>query len=1019
LWLKGLEIRLLGSLEVRREGALVELPPSRKSRALLAYLVATGKAHSRSHLCDLLWDGPDDPRAALRWSLTKLRPLVDAPGVARLVADRERVAFEAHGASVDWPEMRRELGAGVEGVPTWRLERWSEVVGSELLEGLDLPDCHRYHEWWAGEREAARRLIAAVLEALSERLGPDRPEAALGHARSRLALEPLAEAGHAAVIRLLGRLGRTREALEQYERCRRLLESELRARPSAELERVRRDLGPAVPGPAVPTATAKPAAGPALVGRVQEMRRLRAALLAGEARVLAVVGEPGIGKTRLLEELAWAAAEGDSRVLKGRAFEAEGLRPYGAWVEALRSAPLDPAAAAFREGLAGLLPELGPADPGLSDRGRLFDAVRSLLVALAEPAPVLVLIDDVQWCDEASAALLHYLGRTLAGARVLLALSARGGELAENPHVQRALRALEREGRLETIPVLPLAEDETGALARGLGADPRRVFEESRGNPLFAIEVAEALARGSSLPGDLSGLIQERLERLDAGTREILPWAVCLGRSFSLVDLARVIGRPAPDVLGPVDALERHSVLRIATTAEGLPGYDFNHDLVRRAAYEAIPEPRRVAIHGHIARMFQALPDPDGVRAGDVAHHAALGGDRELAARACLVAGRRCQRLFAHAEAVSFARQGLALAAELPREVRVPLQMDLLEVEIHCGAGRERGRELAGELSGLIAEAQGAGLMAHVRTGFYLDSFLHYHGGQHALAHAATLHAEEAGRSADPSTEARALANTGRCLVLLQRDLPRAEAMLREARDRATAGAVLLDVHWGFGLVRGFLGDRAAARAELEQAVTLSRREADHWAECDCLARLAIIALEEGRPQEALARCLEVRPVAAKMEEASEGPFAAGLEGVARLALGELDGAAAVDRAVELLRKLDSRWMAACVLVLAAEVDAAAGRRDAARERAAAALEAAQAVGRRSEAALASTLLARLDLEAGDRAAAVTWLRPCLGDLAAPWSLAARARSALAEAARTLGLSIPTPVPTPPTTPQP
>jgi hypothetical protein len=468
-----------------------------------------------------------------------------------------------------------------------------------------------------------------------------------------------------------------------------------------------------------------------------------------------------------------------------------------------------------------------------------------------------------------------------------------------------------------------------------------------------------------------------------------------------------------------VDALERHSGAAPREHRGGRPGYDFNHDLVRRVAYEAIPEPSRVAIHGHIARVFHALPDPDGVRAGDVAHHAALGGDLELAARACVAAGQRCLRLFARAEAASFARHGIGLLAQLSREVRVPIQMELLEVEIHSGAGRERGRELAGELSRLIGEAQEAGLMAHVRTGFYLDSFLHYHGGEHALAHAATLHAEEAGRSADPTTEARALANTGRCLVLLQRDLPRAEAMLCEARDRGTAGPALLDVHWGLGLVRHFLGDHAAAKAELAQAVALSRREADHWAECDCLARLALIALEEGQPEVALARCLEIRPVAAKMGEASEGPFAAGLEAVARLALGEPEAAAAVERAVGRLHELDSRWMEACVLVLAAEADAAAGRREAARERAGRALEAAQGVGRRSEAALCSALLARLDLEAGDGEAAIWRLRPRLHDMASPWSLTTRARTALAEAARAVGLPIPTMVPTPPTTPGP
>jgi hypothetical protein len=115
--------------------------------------------------------------------------------MTRLAADRDRVAFEPHGASVDWPEMRSELLGGVAGVSTARLERWSGTAGADLLEGLDLPDCHRYHEWWVAEREAARKLVSTVLEALAERLAGHRPEAALGHARARVALDPHDEAG--------------------------------------------------------------------------------------------------------------------------------------------------------------------------------------------------------------------------------------------------------------------------------------------------------------------------------------------------------------------------------------------------------------------------------------------------------------------------------------------------------------------------------------------------------------------------------------------------------------------------------------------------------------------------------------------------------------------------------------------------------------------------------------------------------------------------------------------------------
>src|SRR6516164_4348686 len=97
----GVEIRLLGELEVARDGRPLPLPASKKTRALLAYLAATARPHLRQSLCDLLWPGPDDPRAALRWSLTKIRPVVDEQGTSRIVADRDRVGFEVAGARVD------------------------------------------------------------------------------------------------------------------------------------------------------------------------------------------------------------------------------------------------------------------------------------------------------------------------------------------------------------------------------------------------------------------------------------------------------------------------------------------------------------------------------------------------------------------------------------------------------------------------------------------------------------------------------------------------------------------------------------------------------------------------------------------------------------------------------------------------------------------------------------------------------------------------------------------------------
>src|SRR5580704_19635101 len=105
------EIRILGEIELLREGRRQSLPASKKTRALLGYLVVVGaRPQPRQRLCELFWDGPDDPRAGLRWSLTKIRPLVDDASATRLVADRERVAFEALGATIDLTDVERSIG---------------------------------------------------------------------------------------------------------------------------------------------------------------------------------------------------------------------------------------------------------------------------------------------------------------------------------------------------------------------------------------------------------------------------------------------------------------------------------------------------------------------------------------------------------------------------------------------------------------------------------------------------------------------------------------------------------------------------------------------------------------------------------------------------------------------------------------------------------------------------------------------------------------------------------------------
>jgi DNA-binding SARP family transcriptional activator len=185
-------IGLLGPLVVTRDGQPVVLPPSQKTRALLAYLAVTGRPHRRERLCGMFWDVADDPRGALRWSLSRLRVL-DDEGVPRIRADRGAVAFDPAGAHVD------------------------------ALEGLELPDFHDFQAWRVAEREQYRQLHLRILRELVSRLGAT-PEEALGPARELVRLAPDDGAGRAELVRLLAATGRREEAEEHYHLGRRQIE---------------------------------------------------------------------------------------------------------------------------------------------------------------------------------------------------------------------------------------------------------------------------------------------------------------------------------------------------------------------------------------------------------------------------------------------------------------------------------------------------------------------------------------------------------------------------------------------------------------------------------------------------------------------------------------------------------------------------------------------------------------------------------------------------------------------------
>src|SRR4030095_10376142 len=150
--LVGLELKFLGEPEVVRDGVPQSLPPSKKTRALLAYLALNERAFHREHLCSLLWEIPDDPRGSLRWSLSKLRRLVDADEHPRIVADRNQVRFDKSGVAIDLLELRALTHGDLGSAPVAALESAARQYRGHFLEGMELPDFHRFHSWCIAER---------------------------------------------------------------------------------------------------------------------------------------------------------------------------------------------------------------------------------------------------------------------------------------------------------------------------------------------------------------------------------------------------------------------------------------------------------------------------------------------------------------------------------------------------------------------------------------------------------------------------------------------------------------------------------------------------------------------------------------------------------------------------------------------------------------------------------------------------------------------------------------------------
>jgi tetratricopeptide (TPR) repeat protein len=344
--------------------------------------------------------------------------------------------------------------------------------------------------------------------------------------------------------------------------------------------------------------------------------------------VVTIEGEAGIGKSRLLAELAADASRCGLRVLLGRCHESEQILPFGPWADALRSGGVVPEDGAvrglepaWRAELARLFPEL--ASPGLptpsDDARRLFETVTHLLEAAAAVTPLVLLLEDVHWADDMSLRLLAFVGRRIAAQPVLVGVTAREEELGDVPALRRTLDELQDEKRLTRLHLTSLDRPGTLALMHtliGPGREPAdlerlgaQVWAVSQGNPFVVTEALRAVAeRGTTeplpmaVPDRVRAVISRRLEHLGTRSRELAAVAAVIGRAFTFTLLRHAGEASEPEAAEAVEELVRRQVLQYVGDH-----FDFMHDRVREVVYGELLPPRRVLLHRAVAEAIEAL----------------------------------------------------------------------------------------------------------------------------------------------------------------------------------------------------------------------------------------------------------------------------------------------------------------------------------------------------------------------------------------------------------------------------
>src|SRR6266536_318819 len=714
-------MHLLGDFSLLSGDTPVTTMHVARLQSLLAYLVLHRTApQARSHLAFLMWPDSTEAQAHsnLRKVLSQLRQAL--PYATHFVSANRQILqwqpapeviftldiedFERAPARASQAEQVQDM-AGV---------RQALEQATRLYRGDLLPSC--YDEWILPERDRLHQAFLQTSERLIDLLEQERDyAAAIQVAQHLLRHDSLHEATYRQLMRLCALRGDRAAALRVYHTCASRLERELGITPSEATHQayellLQKDASPQ----AVTSSLATQGTAP-VIGRHVPWQHLQAAwhkAADGHPHLVLLSGEAGIGKTRLAEELeAWVSRQGMTTA-SARCYAAEGRLPYApvtTWLrtEALHAGllTLDPI---FLTEIARLLPELQaklpdvprPTEPQEGwQRQHFFEALARALLSAHQP--LLLLLDDLHWCDTETLEWLHYLFRFAPHARLLLLGTVRAEEVLPGHAIVASLRTWQSSGFVTELVRAGTLEQQR--------QEPHE--QPSAGTPLPLLSQP-----ASTLPPTVHTVLAARLAQLSQEARELASLAAVIGREFSFTMLSRASEEPEEALVRGLDELWQRRIVR----EQGTEAYDFSHEKLRQKALASLSTAHRRLLHRRVAEaLANTAADEQKAASSQIAAHYEQAGLPERAIPYYLQAGQVASRLYAQEEALSALQRAATLLAETARTQHEPSwqvttaiyerQGDVLEM-----IGRHREAEHAYQQARNTAPAQEEFLQARL-----------------------------------------------------------------------------------------------------------------------------------------------------------------------------------------------------------------------------------------------------------------------------------------------------------------